>query len=93
MVRGCQRKVIFLKNTESEIFSEAYFIVDARSTEHKEADMIREANRIVENSLSQRSDQQTGKRGVRRILKATLKSAPSFILGAVVATVLCLVFL
>ena len=30
MVRGCQRKVIFLKNTESKIFSEAY------STEYAE---------------------------------------------------------
>jgi hypothetical protein len=27
MVRGCQKKIIYLKNTGSEVFEEAYFVV------------------------------------------------------------------
>ena len=93
MVRGCQRKVIFLKNTESEIFSEAYFIVDGRSPKVSETDMVREANRIIENNLAHTTASKEGVRGVRRALRAMLRSIPAFLLGGGVATVLCLVFL
>lgn len=93
MVRGCQRKVIFLKNTESEIFSEAYFIVDGRSPRVSETDMVREANRIIENNLAHTTAGKDGGRGVRRALRAILKSIPAFLLGGGIATVLCLVFL
>lgn len=94
MVRGCQRKVIFLKNTESKIFSEAYFIVDDRTPDICEADMIREANRIIEDNLARGAGERArGKRGMSRLFSILLKGAPAFILGAVTATVICLVFL
>ena len=48
MVKGYQRRVVFLKNTGSEFFDEAYFVVcDAEHT-HSEEDMICEANRIID---------------------------------------------
>jgi hypothetical protein len=94
MVRGCQRKVIFLKNTESKIFSEAYFIVDDKSSQTCEADMVREANRIIEENLA-RGAHYCGreKRGIRRATSAILRGIPAFVLGGGVATVLCLIFL
>ena len=52
-MRGYQRKVIFLKNTGSPYFDEAYFLVsrkgDGESIE--QSDMVLEANRIIKNSL------------------------------------------
>ena len=94
MVRGCQRKVIFLKNTESKIFSEAYFIVDDRTPDTCEADMIREANRIIEENLAREAVERGGRRrGILRVLSCAIKGVPAFLLGGGVATVLCLIFL
>ena len=93
MVRGCQRKVIFLKNTESRIFSEAYFIVDDKAPSASEGDMIREANRIIEENLARTTEDRGRHRGFLRIMGAVLKSIPAFLIGAVTATVICLIFL
>ncbi|MHB1151292.1 MAG: hypothetical protein ACYCWE_07700 [Eubacteriales bacterium] len=55
MFRGCQKKIIKLKNIGSGVFDEAYFIlkdVAAESPYITETDMIKEANRIIsENNL------------------------------------------
>ena len=52
-MKGYQRKVIFLKNTGSPYFDEAYFLVsregDGASIE--QSDMVLEANRIINESL------------------------------------------
>ena len=93
MVRGCQRKVIFLKNTESKIFSEAYFIVDDKAQEASEVDMVREANRIIDENLAHTTVNGERRRGVGRILGAMLRGIPAFLIGAGVAAVVCLVFL
>ena len=54
MVRGCQKKIIYLKNTGSEVFDEAYFLISERIASDKvdECDMIEEANRIVNECIS-----------------------------------------
>jgi hypothetical protein len=93
MVRGCQRKVIFLKNTDSKIFSEAYFIVDDRALSTSESDMVREANRIIDENLAHTTVNGERRRGVGRILGAMLRGIPAFIIGAGVAGAICLIFL
>lgn len=52
-MKGCQKKVIFIKNTGSRIFDEAYFIVsrEGEASAIEENSLIYEANRIIENSL------------------------------------------
>lgn len=53
-MKGCQKKMIMLKNTGSDIFDEAYFILkdkEARVGKVSESEMIREANRIVNENL------------------------------------------
>ena len=59
-MRGYQKKVIYLKNTGSSIFEEAYFIIrsDKKESTGKTYtcdELIEEANRIIEeNSTLQR---------------------------------------
>ena len=52
-MKGCQKRVIFLKNTGSEIFDEAYFIISRECEREKvgEDSLILEANRIVSASI------------------------------------------
>lgn len=48
--KGTQKKMIMLRDTGSNYFEEAYFIIKdniARSEKVSETDMIKEANRIV----------------------------------------------
>ncbi|MBQ8380285.1 MAG: hypothetical protein IJY18_00165 [Clostridia bacterium] len=49
-MRGYQKKVVYLKDTGSSLFEEAYFIIkeDGRIGDVVEADLVKEANRIVE---------------------------------------------
>ena len=52
-MKGCQKKVIFLKNTGSYLFDEAYFIISSEGERSptSEESMISEANRIIEDSI------------------------------------------
>ena len=56
-MRGYQRKVIFLKNTGSPFFDEAYFVVSSEGEEAaiEQSDMVFEANRIINESLENSS--------------------------------------
>ena len=81
-MRGCQKKVVFLKNTGSDFFEEAYFVLrsDIPNRRYTDADIIREANRII--------DENIGKR--RRInIRGWLFFAVSFILGAILSAIIC----
>ena len=53
MVRGCQKKIIYLKNTNSEVFDEAYFVVNDKVLDKDitECDMVKEANRILDECI------------------------------------------
>ena len=53
-LKGYQKRVIYLKNTGSHIFDEAYFVV-SREGEGAltKSDMVLEANRIIEESLNE----------------------------------------
>ena len=53
MVKGCERRIIHLKNTGCEMFEEAYFILNDKlpREDKKSLDMVKEANRIIEENL------------------------------------------
>ncbi len=84
-MRGYQRRVIFLKNTGSALFEEAYFVMrSGENTESKsEADMVSEATRIIEENF--------GKRKKRRI-PTLLTLLISFIVGVLLTLTIALVF-
>ena len=52
-MRGYQKKVIFLKDTGSQFFDEAYFVVSrhGEAAHIEQSDMVFEANRIIKESL------------------------------------------
>lgn len=52
-MRGYQKKVIFLKNTGSHLFDEAYFVVSREGEEAAvgQSNMVSEANRIIRESM------------------------------------------
>lgn len=52
-MKGYQKKVIFLKDTGSHLFDEAYFVISREGEEANvgHSDMIFEANRIINESL------------------------------------------
>lgn len=63
MVKGCQKKVICIKDTGSDMFEEAFFIMKpSKDGVPKEGDMIREARRILENSRAQQGRTQCSER-------------------------------
>ena len=53
MVRGCQKKIVYLKNTDSEVFDEAYFLLTDKAIDSdlSEKDMLKEANRILDECI------------------------------------------
>ena len=52
MIKGCKKNVVYVRNTESDVFEEAYFILsdDFESKQPSEPDMVAEANRIISES-------------------------------------------
>ncbi len=51
--KGCEKRMIMIKNTGSELFEEAYFILNNKKAQNtSRTDMVKEANRIIsENSI------------------------------------------
>ena len=64
-MRGYQKRVIFLKNTGSHLFDEAYFVLskECEAAHIGQSDMVLEANRIIEESLKECAPVQEGRRG------------------------------
>ena len=82
MVRGCQKKIIYLKNTDSEVFDEAYFIVkdNAQCDVMGECDMVEEANRILDNVISCRMSSEK----ISRIKKTVKVKITPFVTGIII---------
>lgn len=61
-MKGYQKKVIFLKNTGSNLFDEAYFVMsrDGENSSLGEEDMVSEANRIIDESLGIKRGEKKG---------------------------------
>ena len=68
MVRGYQKRVIFLKNTGSEVFDEAYFILGNNKDAdlYSKEDLIMECEKIIEKNLD-------GEEGSLRLSKRFFK--------------------
>ncbi len=82
MLRGCQKKIVFLKNTGSKIFDEAYFVISDRDDAPvvSREKMIDEAKRIVAEAAFD------GTRGGASVRKGFFFSyALPFLLGAFVS--------
>lgn len=81
-VRGSEKKILYVKDTGSKIFEEAYFVIrrgmDGEDSRPSENDMVREATRIV----AQNGAEYPAARRRRRLRTKLL----SFLAGAAAAT-------
>ena len=59
-MRGCERKVVVLRGTASQMFDEAYFLVRPDFERRGQAEMLCEAQRIVEQSTVRRRKRSIG---------------------------------
>ena len=84
-MRGYQKKVIFLKDTGSHLFDEAYFVVsrEGEAAQIEQSDMVFEANRIIKESLN---GKELRIRGERKGLKKSF--VIPFFLGALITLII-----
>lgn len=90
MVKGCQKRTIYVKDTGSRFYEEAYFVLRPGVAEGcAEHDMIKEALRIAGESLSSCSEK------IRRTTgKRTLASfAAGLAVGAAVSAIILAIVL
>lgn len=83
MVRGCEKRIYYVKNPESELFDEAYLILrrGARTSAATPREIELEAMRIVRGSDKPSCRTPYGKRGnLKAFLAGAILSA--FIIGA-----------
>ena len=87
MVRGCQKRIIYLKSTGSEVFDEAYFVVrDEALSNIGECDMVKEANRILDECISLDGSTE----GVRVIPELIKRKAIPFFTGMVIGIIIAI---
>ena len=86
MVRGCQKKIIYLKNTDSGVFDEAYFLVSdsALGKEMDERDMIAEANRILDECIFNEERKGTKRKKLDFIKRKIIPVTSGIIIGIII---------
>ena len=83
-MRGYQKRVIYIKNTGSEMFEEAYFVVKSDTPRDfgTHECLVDEANRIIRENFENRK---------RRALIYIKRAALPFLLGALISVLLCVI--
>lgn len=88
MIKGAQKSMIVVKTSDSTVFEEAYFVI-RKGAPQENADMVREANRIIDKSVTGR------KRESLNAVTAIICSA-CFVLGGTlgggITALVCLLF-
>ena len=76
MLKGAQKRMIVVRTTDSKLFEEAYFVMRHDACHGGQADLVQEANRILEHSLrSERRDRRPKR------LRALLWGGAGVVLG------------
>ena len=85
MIKGCTKRVVVVKDVESDIFEEAYFIMRPKSEKAKghlgKTDILTEANRIV---FDKTPDKSISPVVVRKKRKSFVRDLLFFCMGAAV---------
>ena len=81
MIKGCHKRIIFLKNTGSELFEEAYFIIKPGALKKGTGDVVEEATRIVNGLTEKQTRSKKGRAPLGRLISYLLGLAT----GALVA--------
>ncbi len=83
-MRGYQKRVIYIKNTGSDCFEEAYFVLksDTGATVKTHEKMVDEANRIIKENFEYK------KRSPFRLIGPHIST---FLLGAFISVIICII--
>ena len=96
MVKGCEKRIVYLKNTGSPMFDEAYFVINekyAARVEGASGSVISEAHRLIEESIKKEGGR-TRRERISSYLGAALKKwGVSFLLGALFCAVIMLLII
>ena len=89
MIKGCQKRMIFIKDTGSDLFDEAYFVLksDIPSQDDFENDIIKTATAIVNQNQFRR------KRKPLKISKSVLLFLLGMLIGALISSFIFLLIL
>lgn len=67
MIRGAQKKMIVVRTHDSRMFEEAYFVMRHNAESPPQGnDILREANRIIQNNLAASGQERAAREKVRR---------------------------
>lgn len=95
MIKGCAKRVVVVKDIESNFFEEAFFIVKPGKMQEKyhEGAYINEANRIVKSDLNFKNASvlpcKTVKKNVNKKNISICRDTLMFIFGFGISAVLC----
>ncbi len=67
-MRGYQKRVVFLKNTGSDVFEEAYFILREDTPKSGADDIVFEAQRIVKENTAEKEKRSRTPRTAEKLL-------------------------
>lgn len=67
-LKGCQKKIVCMRPSDSRLFDEAFFVLREGTPAPAEADMLAEANRILDENLFRPRRAARGERAVRPLL-------------------------
>lgn len=56
LLKGCQKRIVQIKSMPSELFEEAYFILKPSGEKAVEDDIVKEAERLLKESLFQKKE-------------------------------------
>ena len=89
MLKGCQKRVIYLSSTDSALFEEAYFILKEKQPPKTppKKDMVKEAKRLILSYASKEDMEKAAAQTRKR------RDGLFFSLGGMVGTLLCLLSL
>ena len=93
MVKGCEKRIVYLKNTGSPMFCEAYFVINesyAKRMNDGQQSIVKEAERLIEESLNA-ENKSFRKRLVAFLLRVVKKWGVSFIFGVLISAVVILI--
>ena len=77
MIKGCKKRMIFIKDTKSDFFEEAYFILkgDVDYIDTTESDIVRAATMIINDIDAYKKPPAKQKKGFPKILFGMLLGA------------------
>ena len=63
MLKGCQKKIIFLKDTGCDVFEEAYFVIKPEYERMNKGDIVNEATKII-SGIDKDKENKNDKKGI-----------------------------